>query len=510
MAKNTKQFDNAIFFQTIMSIDDLLEKTKQQGLAIPHEMVMLKALSFSGLLLNGYPYKINQHIETIKEKSTGVLANFVEIKSDDEHYEAPGIEVIIQGQKHECKIDDLRLVLHDRLNDFLKSDRAEETSGIMMTSEDVQEVSIPVESKPEKKPANQDIKETTTSVKEEVKTEPAPSPTSTNVEAENAESVKSEESDDDIFSDPSVTFNMDSASPEEDEDLDAFGAISSDDVEDINTTDNKLETTPTNVSEGRNENVAESTTAVSHDRFSEIENVEEGDSKETAEKPSSDKTDASVNVNGLYYDESLPNDKAEAKAINSFLYDEYKAVISQNGTQDILHIIVYPLGLHDTDLSTEIFAVIEKDGNLRAGYSKPDTGSNAVQLDYGDYNFMIRGFFKNGQFSSQVNLLNSNALNVSMETTLKKGERKVKTSTTYMRIQAGKGGTINIFPGNFDTNSPVTGLALSVMMIATDDGERTVLTPTAEGNFIIGNPNGNTLKLITYLEGDDVCYEVVE
>ena len=51
----------------------------------------------------------------------------------------------------------------------------------------------------------------------------------------------------------------------------------------------------------------------------------------------------------------------------------YTVTLDFPAKTEVLHVYVYPLGLYKTDLSTEVFAIIEKDGNLRAGCSKKET-----------------------------------------------------------------------------------------------------------------------------------------
>lgn len=446
--------DNTLFFETVVSMDKLIKEANAKQLAVPNEMRMMKALAFSGILLNGYPYKLNEHIDTLRKKQNALVAALIETDDETQHLEDPGIEIIIQDEKYECKLDDLRLVLHDKLDDFLKKAK-EQISEPTMTPDTVASVEKTTSETAKEASANT-IKDSNTDISNDTKNV-------INTKQETKENIQ-----------PAMI----NESPADEDMSDLF-----------NDTDTKE----------KEENV--SYEAVSHTEVNNTHN------EETAETVEEDIPNA-VNVNGLYCDESLPSDKAGAKAIDSFLYDMYTVTLDFPTKTEVLHVYVYPLGLYKRDLSTEVFAVIEKDGNLRAGCSKKESGSNAVKLDYGDYNFMIRGFFKEGVFSSQVNLLNKTTLNAKINTELTEGKRKVKTSTTYMRIKAGKGGTINIFPGKFDDNDSSTGLALSVMMIVTDDGERTVLTPTADGNFVIGNANGEALKIMTYFEGGSLHYEI--
>lgn len=450
--------DNTLFFETVVSMDKLIKEANAKQLAVPNEMRMMKALAFSGILLNGYPYKLNEHIDTLKKKQNALVAALIETDDETQHLEDPGIEIIIQDEKYECKLDDLRLVLHDKLDDFLK--KAKEQISEQAITPDI---------------VTSAIEESTSETVEDTK------------EA-SANTIK--DSNTDISNDTDNVINAKQETKENIQPAMINESPADEDMSDLfNDTDTK----------GKEKNVSYET--VPH---AEVNNTHNEETAETTEEDIPD----TVNVNGLYCDESLPSDKAGEKAIDSFLYDMYTVTLDFPAKTEVLHIYVYPLGLYKRDLSTEIFAVIEKDGNLRAGCSKKESGSNAVKLDYGDYNFMIRGFFKEGVFSSQVNLLNEATLNAEINTELTEGKRKVKTSTTYMRIKAGKGGTINIFPGKFDDNDSSTGLALSVMMIVTDDGERTVLTPTADGNFVIGNANGDALKIMTYFEGGSLHYEI--
>lgn len=447
--------DNTLFFETVVSMDKLIKETNAKQLAVPNEMRMMKALAFSGILLNGYPYKLNEHIDTLKKKQNALVAALIETEDETQHLEDPGIEIIIQDEKYECKLDDLRLVLHDKLDDFLKKAK-EQISEPTMTPDTVAPIIEETTSETAKEASANTIKDSNTDISNDT---------------DNVINAKQETKE-------NIQPAMINESPVDEDMSDLF-----------NDTDAKE----------KEENVSYET--VPH---TEVNNTHNEETAETAEEDIPD----TVNVNGLYCDESLPSDKAGEKVIDSFLYDMYTITLDFPTKTEVLHVYVYPLGLYKRDLSTEIFAVIEKDGNLRAGCSKKESGSNAVKLDYGDYNFMIRGFFKEGVFSSQVNLLNEAALNAEINIELTEGKRKIKTSTTYMRIKAGKGGTINIFPGKFDDNDSSTGLALSVMMIVTDDGERTVLTPTADGNFVIGNANGEALKIMTYFEGGSLHYEI--
>jgi hypothetical protein len=120
--------DNQYYFKTLHNIDTLLQESKNRALDPQKEMIVIKALSFYALLKNGCAYTIDQHWSTEKKK-TGKIQQmiFEETSTLPEHTEDPGVVIKDPdtNESHECKLDELKAIMHEDFDKLIHDDMAE-------------------------------------------------------------------------------------------------------------------------------------------------------------------------------------------------------------------------------------------------------------------------------------------------------------------------------------------------------------------------------------------------
>ena len=189
------------------------------------------------------------------------------------------------------------------------------------------------------------------------------------------------------------------------------------------------------------------------------------------------------------------------KNCHTFLYERHKLILTRGTKKMIINFYIYPLKCESQNLAPDVMVVAEMAGNVRAGISRGTT--SAVNIEFNSFKFVVRGLWKDKKFEGLVTCMNAN--NVEIEDKKYPIDWSKKTSTLYVHtVVSGK--DTYIFPGKFLTNND-SGLAPAAVAIK-DGDELSILCPTADGNFIITEDNGQASTLDAYWIGDDFCFEV--
>lgn len=187
------------------------------------------------------------------------------------------------------------------------------------------------------------------------------------------------------------------------------------------------------------------------------------------------------------------------KSAASFLYNKHLLTFA-NGSS--IEFCIYPLKVKADSPITDVFvAAVKKtpvSGSrwpisiIRANVSRGISSSVNIEFDE-KTKFIIRGAWKNGIFSSQVNPLSEKA--VEYKEITEQHVPTIRTSTTYLRTNV-DGHICNAFPVSFLENDK-NGYAYTAVAVE-DENNVIVITPTESGDFIISGKNGSSDKSLTF------------
>lgn len=233
----------------------------------------------------------------------------------------------------------------------------------------------------------------------------------------------------------------------------------------------------------------------------EEEKVEEKKEEPKVVKEDPKEISAATRIPAFSDYSKLKKDPEGKKNCHTFLYERHKLILTRETKKMNINFYVYPLKCESQNLAPDIMVVAEMAGNVRAGISRGTT--SAVNVEFNSFKFVVRGLWKDKKFEGLVTCMNAN--NVEIEDKKYPIDWSKKTSTLYVHTVI-NGRDTYIFPGKFLANND-SGLAPAAVAIK-DGDDLAILCPTADGNFIITENNGQVSTLDTYWIGDDFCYEI--
>ncbi len=199
---------------------------------------------------------------------------------------------------------------------------------------------------------------------------------------------------------------------------------------------------------------------------------------------------------------NLPSDPENGKLADTFLYNQHRLTITQNGETKEYEFYIYPLKVEKDNLSTDIFVVgVMNHKYIRASISRGKTA--AVTIAFND-NFLVRGSWKKGAFQTQIMYMSEKEADVQDEL-VAYDTRKTKTQYTYMNIPTDTDDEVYLFPGSIKENDDTTGLARAAMVLKTKK-DVMVLSPTQEGIFALNN---GAVQIECYWIGDRLEYNIL-
>lgn len=219
------------------------------------------------------------------------------------------------------------------------------------------------------------------------------------------------------------------------------------------------------------------------------------------EEPESSKIDHSMRLPIFEKDGRYSDDIQSIKLWDTFTYNHHALTLKHQDQDVTIHFYVYPLAMKQNELASDIMAIAESDDLCRANVSRGNV--SAVELNFNDISFTIRGSFQNGKFNSVVVPMDQAIINT-MSEQMDSHEATNRTSTTYAQSEY-HGIIFNIFPAKFKQDEygnyvPANGSHgyTPAGIVIERNNLIEVLTPTSEGTFHVLGNNKEDIIIETY------------
>lgn len=122
-------------------------------------------------------------------------------------------------------------------------------------------------------------------------------------------------------------------------------------------------------------------------------------------KPQTDKLRDENYIPSLDGDMRYNKDQAQSKTLDSFCVDHARMTYEEDGRKAIVDFNVFPLKFVEDAPITDIMVVALSGNIVRAGISRG--ASSAVQIDFDEMSFMVRGRWESGKFNVKINCLDN-------------------------------------------------------------------------------------------------------
>lgn len=172
-----------------------------------------------------------------------------------------------------------------------------------------------------------------------------------------------------------------------------------------------------------------------------------------------------------------------------------------NGQHGAVQFSIYPLIFTENAPVTDIVVVALSGEVVRAGISQGK--SAAVQIDFDEMSFLVRGSWQDAEFKTQVNCLDKRFADKFVATT-ETYMPSSRTYTTYLQEEL-FGQTYSFFPVIVGQNHSSTGLAQCAMLSEEREGGRkhiNILVSNDEDAFPLPDQNGDIYLASLYWKKD--------
>lgn len=197
----------------------------------------------------------------------------------------------------------------------------------------------------------------------------------------------------------------------------------------------------------------------------------------------------------------------QRKKVDTFIYDVHHISVFQPGIDlsDDMDVIVCPLRMSENDLHPKIFASITYKNNTEC-YLSQDT--SAFVANFLEYDFLIRGTFKDGNFKSYVVAAQqTSAMGCNINDEIDEYRLKNKKEANYGHIvYAAKDMVINIVPLSFNTNEKETADVL--VCVERENAENFVCTSINAETLVLTSETAR-VQILNYWQGDMLCSEIL-
>ncbi|MDY6281148.1 MAG: hypothetical protein SPL63_13725 [Roseburia faecis] len=208
----------------------------------------------------------------------------------------------------------------------------------------------------------------------------------------------------------------------------------------------------------------------------------------------------------ISFDNHYENDPSGRKEYDSFLFDEHTVDgVLPSGEKKHYEAIVYPLTMNtENQRSTDILVIMTDDtGKIRTGMSKTgEAAQKSVTLEFDEISFIVRAYWSDGDFRTNVSLLSSEAGQAYISDKTIKVRPTKRTSSFYMRLTGSNGDVLDVFPRTLLHNNPRTGLAPVVVMI--EDGAKRQLYTSENDNYYELWFDGKQQRIDIYWAGNSL------
>lgn len=188
-------------------------------------------------------------------------------------------------------------------------------------------------------------------------------------------------------------------------------------------------------------------------------------------------------------------DPEQTKNLDTFCVDAVRLTYEENNNKAIVDFNIFPLKFVENAPITDVMVVALSGNIVRAGISRGT--SAAVQIDFDEMSFMIRGKWVDGKFVSQVNCLDNRFANKFKQTNTCYMPVN-RTYTTFMQ-EVFENKLYSFFPATIRRNTQ-QGTAPAAMVFE-EDGTLKIILSNETDSFNMIDKDGLPYKIQLYWSG---------
>lgn len=198
------------------------------------------------------------------------------------------------------------------------------------------------------------------------------------------------------------------------------------------------------------------------------------------------------------------------KDVNTFIYDTYDLTVLAQGAEngDKIKMLIAPLKAYTDNNHPEIMCLlINKFGEIQRYAS--DELSPTLQVSFCDYEFIIRGMFVNGKFTSKIIPAGSTlamGFSININTYVPQRSQNEELTNYGHLVFEHDGYIFHVVPMAKENDS--NGVAPCFICIERPDKTK-ALVNTNENAIILFEDNGKSYQILTYWQNNLLCADII-
>lgn len=198
------------------------------------------------------------------------------------------------------------------------------------------------------------------------------------------------------------------------------------------------------------------------------------------------------------------------KDVNTFIYDTYDLTVLAQGAEngDKIKMLIAPLKAYTDNNHPEIMCLlINKFGEIQRYAS--DELSPTLQVSFCDYEFIIRGMFVNGKFTSKIIPAGSTlamGFSININTYVPQRSQNEELTNYGHLVFEHDGYIFHVVPMAKENDS--NGVAPCFICIERPDKTK-VLVNTNENAITLFEDNGKSYQILTYWQNNLLCADII-
>lgn len=198
------------------------------------------------------------------------------------------------------------------------------------------------------------------------------------------------------------------------------------------------------------------------------------------------------------------------KDVNTFIYDTYDLTVLAQGAEngDKIKMLIAPLKAYTDNNHPEIMCLlINKFGEIQRYAS--DELSPTLQVSFCDYEFIIRGMFVNGKFTSKIIPAGSTlamGFSININTYVPQRSQNEELTNYGHLVFEHDGYIFHVVPMAKENNS--NGVAPCFICIERPDKTK-ALVNTNENAITLFEDNGKSYQILTYWQNNLLCADII-
>lgn len=198
------------------------------------------------------------------------------------------------------------------------------------------------------------------------------------------------------------------------------------------------------------------------------------------------------------------------KDVNTFIYDTYDLTVLAQGAEngDKIKMLIAPLKVYTDNNHPEIMCLlINKFGEIQRYAS--DELSPTLQVSFCDYEFIIRGMFVNGKFTSKIIPAGSTlamGFSININTYVPQRSQNEELTNYGHLVFEHDGYIFHVVPMSKENDS--NGVAPCFICIERPDKTK-ALVNTNENAITLFEDNGKSYQILTYWQNNLLCADII-